>query len=183
MLSFYLSLVMDEIGRDKVTRIYKRYYGLMTFVAEQTLRDKKDAAPDMVHDAMLKIIDKLDLLDLDDEKKTKSLCVIIVRNKCLDYLRRKDTKTVPLDDCDIEDESGPSAEEIVVSEDNIKKVMLAVESLGERYKDICIMKFVYGFKDGEIAELLGIVPGTVRSRINHARRVLTDALREGEKNE
>ncbi len=183
MLLFYLSLVDTDEDKGTVAGIYKRYYGLMTYVAEKTLGDRKDAAPDIVHDSMLKIIDRIGTLDLSDGEKTKNLCLTIVRNKCIDYLKLEDTNTLPLDDCPDEDFSGAAPDDIVVSEETVEAVLRAIGSLGEKYKDVCVMKFVYGYRDGEIAELLGIAPGTVRSRIWYARKKLAKILRGGEKNE
>ncbi len=179
MLLFYLSLVDTDEDRSKVARIYKRYYGLMTYVAEQMLGDKKDAAPDIVHDSILKIIDRIGTLDLSDAEKTKNLCLTIVRNKCIDYLRRKDTNTLPLDDCPDEDCGDAAPDDIVVSEETVDAVFRAIGSLGEKYIDVCVMKFVYGYRDGEIAGLLGLVPETVRSRICYARKKLAEILRGG----
>ena len=168
---------------DKVIEIYKNYYGMMMYVASQTLGDKKDAAPDMVHDTILKIIDKLDVLDLSDDYKTRSLCALVVRNKCLDYLEKKDTNNVSLDEVNVIKETTLSAEDIVVSEENIKAVMRAIDSLGEKSREVCRMKFVHGYRDNEIAEILDIAPGTVRSRINYARKILANILKEGGTNE
>ncbi len=178
MLPFLLSLTMTESDRDKVVRIYSEYNGLMTYVAEQTLGDRKDAAHDMVHDAMLKIIDKLDLLDFSDEKRTKGLLSLIVRNQCVDYLRKKDMNTVSLDELGAEDEGGYATDEVVVSKESINTVLRAIRALGDKHRDVCIMKFLYGYKDREIAELLDVAPGTVRSRINHARGILAEELKE-----
>ena len=177
MLQLYLSLTLTENDREKVTRIYTRYYGLMMFTAERILGEKKAAAPDIVHNAMLKIIDKFDVLDLSDVKRTRNLCVTIVRNKCYDYLSRKDTNSLPIEDC-FDEEECVSVEEIVVSEETVDAVKRVIGSLGERYKDICIMRFVYGYKDKEIAGLLDINPETVRSRISRARKILIKAIKE-----
>lgn len=176
MLAFYLSLVDTDEDRSKVAGIYKRYYGLMRYVAEQTLGDKKDAAPDIVHDAMLKIIDNPGALDLSGGDNTKSLCLVIVRNKCKDYLRKKGTNTVPLDDCDIEDKESPLPDEVVVSEENVIAVKRAIKSLGKIYYDVCVMKYVLGYKVTEIAELLSVPPGTVKSRLNRVRKELSKEL-------
>ncbi|MBQ7474704.1 MAG: sigma-70 family RNA polymerase sigma factor [Clostridia bacterium] len=183
MLFFYMSLVTAESDRIKAARIYEKYCGVMTYVAEITLGEKKDAASDMVHEAMIKIIEKLDTYDFSDEKKTKSLCLTIVRNKCLDFLEKKDENTLSFDDLGDDGEGDGSAEEIVMSEETVSAVRRAVESLGDRYKDVCVLKFVNGYKDGEIAEILGVPVGTVKSRINYARKKLVQLIKEGRFNE
>ncbi len=176
MLQFYLSLVLTDDDRDTVTRIYTKNYGAMMYVAENKLGDRKDAAPDMVHNAMLKIIDKLDSLDLSDDLKTRNLCITIVRNKCFDFLRSKEEKVGSLDEQSFS-ETEAQIDEIVISEENVAEIMDAIESLDEKYVYVCLMRFVYGYNEKEISELLDVNYNTVRSRINRARKMLYDALR------
>ena len=78
MLQLYLSLVLTDEARNKVTQIYEKNYGVMMCVSEQVLGKDKNLAPDMVHNAMLKIIDKLDVLELDDDKKAAMVANLLV---------------------------------------------------------------------------------------------------------
>lgn len=175
MLSFYLSLVLTEEDRDKVTELYINYYPVMLYVAEQKLGKRKELASDIVHDAMLKIIDKLNLLDLSDEKKARNLCITIVKNGCCDYLRSKNSNVESLDDYhSVESELYP--DEIIVSEENIDKIVDAIEALDEKYVYISRMKFVYGYTEKEISEILKINYSTVRTRIERSKQKLKMVL-------
>ena len=177
MLSFYLSLVLTDDDRNKVTEIYIRFYPVMMFVAEQKLANKKDLAGDVVHDAMLKIIDNLDMLDLSDDKKIRNLCITIVKNKCCDCLRSKDSDVVSLDEqFDIPDDI--QVEDIVVSEDNVNHIVNVIKDLDEKYIYVCLLKFVHGYSEKEISKLLDVNYSTVRSRIERARRKLMISLKE-----
>ena len=180
MLQFYLTLVQTDEDRDKLTRIYEKNYGTMMFVAESLLGDKRADAQDMVHNAMLKIIDKFDSLDFSDDLRTRNLCVTIVRNRCFDYLRSKDEKSVPLNEQNI-NVFDFQVDEIVLSEENVCRITKAIESLDEKYVGLCMLKFVHGYSEKEISELLEINYNTVRSRIERARKKLYYVLKEDTK--
>lgn len=55
-------------------------------------------------------------------------------------------------------------------------VLLAVEELREKQRIAFWLHDVEGFDSEEIAALLGVSAGTVRSHLHHARRALRDAL-------
>lgn len=177
MLQLYLSLVLTDEEKDKITKIYEKNYGAMLYVAEQILGDRKSAASDMVHNAMLKIIDRIDSFDLSDELRTRNLCLTIVRNKCYDHLRSKQENVESLEEQNFSETEEP-IDEIIVSEENVDKIMAAIESLDKKYIYVCLLRFVHGYSEKEIAELLEINYSTVRSRIKRAKKVLYDILRE-----
>ena len=177
MLQLYLSLVLTDEARNKVTQIYEKNYGVMMCVSEQVLGKDKNLAPDMVHNAMLKIIDKLDVLELDDDKKTRNLCITIVKNKCLDYLRSKEAKEDFIDDYDLS-ETKFLVDDIVVSKDNVERIKKAILSLDKRFIGVCLLKFVYEYSNKEIADLLDLNDITVRTRIERAKKKLYVALEE-----
>lgn len=55
-------------------------------------------------------------------------------------------------------------------------VMTAMESLSADHREVVYLTFYEGLSYGEIAKILGIPPGTVKSRMFHAKRKLAEAL-------
>ena len=55
-------------------------------------------------------------------------------------------------------------------------VMRALEGLPEGYRTVLILYGVYGYSHGEIADMLGISPGTSKSQLSRGRRALREAL-------
>lgn len=53
----------------------------------------------------------------------------------------------------------------------------AIRNLPEGARRVFVLHDVEGHKHGEIAELLGIAPGTSKAHLHHARRMLREALR------
>ena len=64
----------------------------------------------------------------------------------------------------------------IIEVDNILK---EIDVLPEIYKDNLLLKVEYGYKDREIAKLLGIKVDTVSKRLERARKQLCKQLNEG----
>lgn len=62
----------------------------------------------------------------------------------------------------------------------IDRLMLAqvLRQLSEKHREVLEFVFYYGFAPDEVATILGIPPGTVKSRISYARRALLRLLAE-----
>ena len=67
-ISFLLCSLEKEEDRDKLSAIYEKYLPLMTFVACRYV-GRYNAEEDVVHDAIITIINNLDDIDLDNEEK------------------------------------------------------------------------------------------------------------------
>ncbi len=179
MISFYLSVVETEQDRDKVVFIYENFYSFMCYTAGRVLENNRHDVEDAVHNAMLKIIDHLDMIDLENEGRAKYLCGIIVRNVAKDHVKLKENQTLPLDEtfCDVPDD-GTEPAEIVIRRDTHEIMLRAIHSLDEKYRDVCILKYVHGYKEREIAGLLNLSQGTVSTRIFRAKQILREELRK-----
>src|SRR2546427_152264 len=63
------------------------------------------------------------------------------------------------------------------------RLRAALDELPEHYRLAVVLFDVEGYSHAEVAEILGMAPGTVRSAVFHARRrlrVLLDDLKEDE---
>ena len=63
-----------------------------------------------------------------------------------------------------------------VSEENVRLVQEALQQIAEEFRQPLVMKEMDGFSYEEIASVLDIPVGTVRSRIFRARKELTERL-------
>ena len=179
MISFYLSVVETDEDRDKIVFIYENFYSFMCYSAGQVLKGNTHDVEDAVHNAMLKIIDRLDMIDVENADRAKYLCGIIARNTAKDHLKRKDNQTIRLDETFNDMPDGePEPYEIVIRRDVHGIMLRAIRSLDERYRDVCILRYVHGYKEREISELLGLPQGTVSTRISRAKQILREELRK-----
>lgn len=64
------------------------------------------------------------------------------------------------------------------NEENLKTILKSkIEELPEHYKDVLLLHYFEGFDYREIADVLGINIGTVKSRLFRARELLSKKMR------
>lgn len=111
----------------------------------------------------------------------------IASNVCLDILRKK--KRQPADTVSLY-QSGAEGDEFVLPvEDNApspyesaqlneaqRALNTALAQLGEEQRRVIILRDIEGFSYEEIAAVMHVPPGTVKSRINRARKSLQKLL-------
>ncbi len=110
----------------------------------------------------------------------------IVRNAYLDEQKRRRARPhTSLEDY-IETEDGaftrevvddaPSLDEVVQTNERRRVIQRAIAQLPERQREILVLYEMHGFSYEEIAGILEINVGTVKSRLNRARTSLRDRL-------
>lgn len=176
MLTFYLSLIDTQEDKSKFELVYNQYSKLMKQVAINQLRDDK-LAEDAVHDAFIRLINRLDDIEDVDSPKTKNLIIIITKNTAIDLYRKwiKDKavnfsdneETVNLSDNSLDDYSAG-------------EIVSILDCLPEKYSEILMLTFVHNLKPREIADLIGIKPTAVSKRLERAKKLLADNLRSGD---
>ena len=65
----------------------------------------------------------------------------------------------------------------VAAEDVGVQVRGAIDELDDEYRDVVVMRDLQGLSYDEIAEMLDIAPGTVRSRLHRGREKLKEKLK------
>jgi RNA polymerase sigma-70 factor, ECF subfamily len=133
-------------------------------------------AEDVTQETFLKVYRKLDSFQFRSRFSTWVLA--IARNAGVDALRRNRRKRVDLDVDQLDDplaRSSPSRLELET----------AIASLAPKLREAFLLVEVMGLSYEEVARILGIPVGTVKSRLYHARRHLVEWLRgdEGEADE
>lgn len=184
MLEFYLFLLDSDSDKDKLSYIYKRYYKLMLYVANEYSHNKSEAE-DIVHESLMKIIDNLDKIDIGNNVATKCYVCTITKNLAKDNNKHNrfivDADISELDDAYISDvypEAGDDVVNIVLSEEGYRNLLNCIERLDDKYRDVCNLKLICGLKEREISDILGITTNTVGVRINRSKKVLREMLVE-----
>ena len=174
MLQFYLSLVETEEDRNLITELYTKYEQKMFRVAMSVLRNNH-SAEDAVHEAFLKIINKLSQLSFENDVKTEALLVIVVRNVAIN-MYNKDKKMEPSEILEetIEDDSSFS-EYRRLEETSARK---AIDKLPDELREVIVLRYILDIDVKTIASTLDIAPTTVYARIQKARTVPRQILEE-----
>lgn len=137
--------------------LYRVSYGLL-----QSEADREDA----VQETILRAWEKLPMLRRTEYFETWVVRILI--NECYS-IGRQNRRIVRLDDAALPERSAPP---------ETKALRDAVLALPEEQRLPVILHHVEGYGVGEIAEMLGIPVGTVKSRLYRARSILKNELEE-----
>lgn len=161
---------------DAFGEIFARHKDRMWAVAMQVCSDPEIAA-DAVQDGFLNAYRRADAYR-GDAQVTTWLHRIVV-NACLDRLRR----VRPEASLEALDEGGsshlPSRPDRTGDVDDRLLVQEALAQLPEAQRLVLVLVDMHGVPVAEAAELLGVAPGTVKSRGNRGRAAIAAYLRDG----
>ncbi|MFN8588377.1 MAG: RNA polymerase sigma factor [Candidatus Eisenbacteria bacterium] len=161
--------------------VFARYGDAMTTLAASMLRNRTEA-DDVVEDALLRIHDAGP--GFRGERGTRTWCLRIVANLCRDRLRRrKFTGDLP-DEPDAFERAGlrfdPVPEWDGAMDQRVMAAALerAIEALPPDQREVVVLRHRLDLSHGEMAELLSVPEGTVKSRLARGLAVLRDAMKE-----
>lgn len=140
-------------------------------LAIQILGNVDDAA-DAVHDAFATALAKPGAYD-QQKGPLKPWFMRVVRNRCLDMLRRRRASS---DNIDEVADSGATPEEALADSQRSVRIRKALASIPGDKREIIVLRDYLDLSYGEIADVLDIAPGTVMSRLHRARLALKEAL-------
>ena len=107
------------------------------------------------------------------------MCGIVAKNKAKDRCKSRENRNISFEDL-LKEEDKPenNPAEIVIKEDTYDIILKVLRSLDDRYRDICMLKFIHQLKEREIALILDLTPKTVSTRIYRGKQLLREALRK-----
>ncbi len=166
----------DDLAWERLVRDYQ---GRVYAIAYHYVQDTGEAS-DISQEAFVRVYQKLDTFG---DGAFLPWLVQIVRNLCIDHLRRRKTRP-PLSDVLVEDDGetlGLSAhslgpDEVSVRDSRRRLVYKALRRLTDQARELILLKEIQGLKLREIAELLAVPVGTVKSRSNRARLELAEQV-------
>lgn len=182
MLTAVIAAIENEDDRSLIESLYTDYYVLMLHKAQSMVCDRQ-AAEDVVESVMLRLIDRIELLQGCNRASVRSYLVTCVRNEAIDRMRRE-KKTQSLDDAEERlrklPDASPQLETSLIREEQIQAVVKALEALDDRELLALRMKYYDRMTEGEIARLFGMSRSGIRNVIDRARRHVEAQLQEGE---
>jgi RNA polymerase sigma-70 factor, ECF subfamily len=163
--------------RGALDQLLRRHYDRVHAVCRRITGHEADAA-DAAQDAMIAIV--RNLARFDGRSSFGTWAYRIATNSSLDELRRRKRRGVAssIDDgdhADLEHADPASARRIDAIGDHLA-LDVALRSLSEEYRLPVVLRDVADLDYAEIAAVLDLPAGTVRSRIARGRAALAKAL-------
>ena len=175
MIPVFILAIEDETRRSQYADAYTDLSQQLLAVASFVLYGKTCAkeneqteAEDIVHEAFRYVLEKDNLPA--DPNKAKSLLITITKHIAVDVLRKKKH---------IADEEPTEIQLGYTMPENSSDLSLTVDSLPDKYKEVLILYYEYGYKAKEIADLLGLNLNTVYKRLDRARDMAKEQLLNG----
>ena len=152
-----------------------RRYGRFLYSAAYRLTGNADDAQDLVQEVLLRVRRGLRTYKPGSMEGWLSR---ITTNVFLDEVRRRGRRPAESPADDVEDTAPPAAaaDEALAAASLDEDVQRALSRLPEEYRLAVLLCDVMGMSYAEIAEILDVPSGTVRSRIHRGRALLRQAL-------
>lgn len=157
------------------------YWDRLFKIALSILKSESEAE-DAVQDSLIKALTKYESFRGDSSLYT--WLVRIVLNHSKDMLRKNKIRHAGSltnfendGQIDIED-TRPNQEKIIELNEDSKRLMDAVNSLDQKYRELIMLRYFENYSYNQIAVQLKLKEGTVKSRMNAARQILKKHLFE-----
>lgn len=145
------------------------------------MTNNSDDAEDLAQEVFIKVYRNLKAFRKDS--KFSTWIYRIAYNTCIDNHRKKRFKLLPLNrggdderDMDIPSPT-PLPEDQVISDEQYSIIKECIARLKPEYKSAIILRDIQNYSYREIADILNIPMGTVKSNISRARALLRDDLK------
>jgi RNA polymerase sigma-70 factor (ECF subfamily) len=165
----------DDLAWEALVR---RYQGRVYAIAYHYMRDREEA-----RDAAQEIFIKLyrGLGSMREGDRFLPWMLRLARNCCVDRLRRLRVRTPPAE-VPVEEAPQIAAAEASPEDSSLEGarrglLYRAIARLGEKNREMILLREIQELKLEEIAEMLGLPIGTVKSRSHRARLELAKTVR------
>ena len=137
---------------------------------ESCLTGNTDASRDIAQDVWIAIAKGI--ITLKDPSRFRAWAYRIIRNKSSDWIRREQTRrrleTIVLEAMPpVPESDGPA---------DVDELRAQILKLTDEHQAVLTLFYMEGMRVQEIAVVLSIPEGTVKSRLYHARKILKNAL-------
>ena len=165
----YLQMIEEPQERCKFEEVYKTYYKLLFYVANEILGNVHDAE-DAVHQAFISIAKNIKKIDEIKCPKTRSYVVTIVENKAIDLYRTKKRRT--------EVELSEEVLGLSVEYEGDDRLVSCILKLPAQYREVILLKYEQGYNTREIAQMLKLTVSNTNKILQRAKNKLEKLCRE-----
>lgn len=168
----------EEACRELVHRFERPVYTLIARMVGDPA-----TAEDLAQEVFVKAFRRLD--SYDQERKLSSWLFKIAHNATIDFLRRNEPETVPLEADDEEggglaavlaDPGAESPHRRAERRELARALETAIASLRPEYRELVIMFYCQGISYPEMCEITGLPVGTVKTNLHRARKALAERM-------
>lgn len=160
-----------------ITQYERKVYNLA-----YRLTGNHEDASDMAQEVFIRVFQKLP--EFRGDSSFSTWLFRIANNACLDEIRKRKRQRVTSFDNPYETDEGEMSrqyadeadgpEELLDRRETQAAVQQCINALDEEYRVVVVLRDIKGYAYNEIADMLGLNLGTVKSRLNRARAAIKE---------
>lgn len=178
-----ISIIKQVLGgdADAFEHIVKKYEKKVYNLALRYLKNRDDAL-DLSQEVFIQVYNNLAQFRGDSQFST--WIYRVTYNKCVDMLRKtqklRRNVVMSTDDENFFEtrDRRASIEENYEGRETLVTVMKIIDTLPSEQRDVVILRYIKDLSYSQIADVLEIAEGTVKSRLNRARLKIKEQLKE-----
>lgn len=178
-------ILLNDSDRELIESVYFQHRQLMFHVARKYFSDKPDELEDVINTALERICRYVPRIREVSSNRIQAYVVLIVENVCKTRLsqiiKERNLRVVQYDDEVLQENEGYSDNpyDLVFDYADARALLASFKGLSQRDQDIIWMRHVDQMEYSEIASVLGMREGAVRTALTRAKARLVKAAREG----
>lgn len=175
---------MSDSDQDLVIEIYYHYRKLMYHVARKYFADKPEELDDAVSAVLERLCRYISKVRAVPRNKMQAYVVFMTENVCRRRLRQiiteREIGVVPYDALLLDAQAeGEDLTETIFDYADAKKVLASYKELSQRDQDIIWMRHVENMEYSEMAKMLNMQEGAIRTAIVRAKAKLRLLVQRG----
>lgn len=163
---------LQKGNESAFNELYDRYANRILFFMFKMLQQDEARAQDFTQDVFLKIIEAAH--QFDTNKNFKTWIFTIASNHCKNHFRSTHYQTLEFEKYDLKEtiEEEPEYDRELI----MKFLQEGINQLNSPFKETLLLRYKEELKIREIAEIMEVPIGTIKSRLNQAIGVLSKKL-------
>ncbi|MDG1333192.1 MAG: RNA polymerase sigma factor [Crocinitomicaceae bacterium] len=174
-----LMIAVGKGDQRAFDEIYNRYSGPLLGYFIRMLWKDREKAEDFVHDIFAKIVRKPELFD--PKRKFKTWVYSVANNMCKNEYKKQEVRKNTSNGLDEHYAIGDTNTDVFGEvQDRFfrEEFEQSLDALDTKHSEAFKLRHIEGFSIKEIAEVLEISDGTVKSRLFYATKYLAESLKE-----
>lgn len=156
------------------SELYHRYKGRMYYYFYRMLGNSAEQANDFLQELFMKLIEKPE--SFNPAYSFSTWLYSVANNMCKNEYRRRGIRQEYQEAEALEPQFDFLNESTIAPEKVIEKIFETLNSLGEEHRSAFLLRYREGFSIKEVAEILELPDGTVKSRLFYAKKMLAEKL-------
>ncbi|GHT55234.1 DNA-directed RNA polymerase sigma-70 factor [Bacteroidia bacterium] len=159
-------------------KIFLPYHAKLYRIAYKFLENQQDSE-DIVQETYMKLWQKRN--DWESLINPESFAVTLLKNNCLDYLRKVKPETNPVDGMPIQ--ASDSSFVQIENRDQLNHIRFIMKQLPVLQQQVIQLKIWDNHSDEEIEKITGLTKGNIKVLVSRARKKIKELYQKWEKYE